>query len=80
MLICEVGGDPEGFRRGRLLSKIGLHANDTAELFFDEFRVPAVNLLGGAEGWASSSSCSNFRRSGWSSAWARSPPWNGRSS
>ncbi|WP_238432522.1 acyl-CoA dehydrogenase family protein [Micromonospora tarensis] len=50
LLVCEVGGDPEGFRRGRLLSKIGLHANDTAELFFDEFRVPAANLLGGAEG------------------------------
>ncbi|MGV9210989.1 acyl-CoA dehydrogenase family protein [Micromonospora sp. RB23] len=50
LLVCEVGGDPEGFRRGRLLSKIGLHANDTAELFFDEFRVPAGNLLGGVEG------------------------------
>ncbi|MEV4117930.1 acyl-CoA dehydrogenase family protein [Micromonospora sp. NPDC049645] len=50
LLVCEVGGDPEGFRRGRLLSKIGLHANDTAELFFDGFRVPAANLLGGAEG------------------------------
>ncbi|WP_435204182.1 acyl-CoA dehydrogenase family protein [Micromonospora sp. bgisy143] len=50
MLVCEVGGDPEGFRRGRLLSKIGLHANDTAELFFDEFRVPVANLLGGVEG------------------------------
>ncbi|WP_422738026.1 acyl-CoA dehydrogenase family protein [Micromonospora sp. WMMD729] len=50
LLVCEVGGDPEGFRRGRLLSKIGLHANDTAELFFDEFRVPAANLLGGVEG------------------------------
>ncbi|MGK5738037.1 acyl-CoA dehydrogenase family protein [Micromonospora sp. URMC 103] len=50
LLVCEVGGDPEGFRRGRLLSKIGLHANDTAELFFDGLRVPAANLLGGAEG------------------------------
>jgi acyl-CoA dehydrogenase len=35
-----------GFTRGRLLDKIGLHANDTAELFFDDFRVPAANLLG----------------------------------
>jgi len=43
------GGSP-GFRRGRLLSKIGLKGNDTAELFFDGFRVPAANLLGGAEG------------------------------
>ncbi|WP_436970589.1 acyl-CoA dehydrogenase family protein [Micromonospora avicenniae] len=50
LLVCEVGGDPEGFRRGRLLSKIGLKANDTAELFFDGLRVPAANLLGGAEG------------------------------
>jgi acyl-CoA dehydrogenase len=45
LLVCEVGGDPPGFRRGRLLDKIGLHANDTAELFFDELRVPAGNLL-----------------------------------
>ncbi|MEU5562600.1 acyl-CoA dehydrogenase family protein [Micromonospora musae] len=50
LLVCEVGGDPEGFRRGRLLTKIGLHANDTAELFFDGLRVPAANLLGDAEG------------------------------
>jgi acyl-CoA dehydrogenase len=52
LLICEVGGDGDrpGFRRGRLLSKIGLKGNDTAELFFDDFRVPAANLLGGAEG------------------------------
>jgi acyl-CoA dehydrogenase len=46
LLVCEVGGDPPGFRRGRLLDKIGLHANDTAELFFDDLRVPAANLLG----------------------------------
>jgi acyl-CoA dehydrogenase len=38
-----------GIRRGRLLAKIGLHSNDTAELFFDDLRVPAANLLG-AEG------------------------------
>jgi acyl-CoA dehydrogenase len=35
-----------GFRRGRLLDKIGMHANDTAELFFDDLPVPAANLLG----------------------------------
>jgi acyl-CoA dehydrogenase len=46
LLVCEVGGEPAGFRRGRLLDKIGLHANDTAELFFDGLRVPAANLLG----------------------------------
>jgi acyl-CoA dehydrogenase len=50
LLVCEVGGEPAGFRRGRLLSKIGLKGNDTAELFFDDLRVPAANLLGGAEG------------------------------
>jgi acyl-CoA dehydrogenase len=46
LLVCELTGDPPGFRRGRNLEKIGLHANDTAELFFDEFRVSADNLLG----------------------------------
>ncbi|HEX8631584.1 MAG TPA: acyl-CoA dehydrogenase family protein [Catenuloplanes sp.] len=50
LLVCEVGDDQAGFRRGRLLSKIGLHGNDTAELFFDGYRVPAANLLGDAEG------------------------------
>ncbi|MEV1286989.1 acyl-CoA dehydrogenase family protein [Micromonospora sp. NPDC049679] len=35
-----------GFTRGRRLEKIGLKANDTAELFFDDCRVPADNLLG----------------------------------
>ncbi|MEV6424630.1 acyl-CoA dehydrogenase family protein [Streptomyces sp. NPDC051662] len=35
-----------GFTRGRKLNKVGLHAQDTAELFFDEVRVPAANLLG----------------------------------
>src|SRR5215207_34432 len=36
-----------GFERGRNLDKIGLKAQDTAELFFDEVRVPAENLVGG---------------------------------
>ncbi|MFA9443833.1 acyl-CoA dehydrogenase family protein [Egicoccus sp. AB-alg6-2] len=35
-----------GFTRGRKLDKIGMHAQDTAELFFDDVRVPADNLLG----------------------------------
>jgi acyl-CoA dehydrogenase len=34
------------FARGRTLDKIGLHANDTAELFFDDVRVPVGNRLG----------------------------------
>jgi alkylation response protein AidB-like acyl-CoA dehydrogenase len=38
--------DMAGFTRGRNLDKIGLKAQDTAELFFDEVRVPAENLLG----------------------------------
>jgi acyl-CoA dehydrogenase len=36
----------EGFRRGRKLEKVGLHAQDTAELFFDDVRVPVENRLG----------------------------------
>ncbi len=35
-----------GFERGRNLDKIGMKAQDTAELFFDEVRVPADNLVG----------------------------------
>jgi alkylation response protein AidB-like acyl-CoA dehydrogenase len=35
-----------GFERGRNLHKIGQHAQDTAELFFDQVRVPKANLLG----------------------------------
>ena len=36
----------EGFSRGRHLDKLGQHAQDTAELFFDNVRVPVANLLG----------------------------------
>jgi long-chain-acyl-CoA dehydrogenase len=39
-----------GFRRGRHLDKVGMKAQDTSELFFDEVRVPAENLLGMKEG------------------------------
>jgi acyl-CoA dehydrogenase len=41
-----VEADRPGFRKGRKLEKMGQHAGDTAELFFDEVRVPAGNLLG----------------------------------
>ncbi|MDB5064238.1 MAG: Butyryl-CoA dehydrogenase [Chloroflexi bacterium] len=41
--------DAPGFERGRNLEKLGLHAQDTAELFFHEVEVPVDNLLG-AEG------------------------------
>lgn len=40
----------DGFRRGRLLDKIGMESQDTAELFFDDVLVPCENLLGGQEG------------------------------
>src|SRR5260370_17007663 len=40
----------EGFRVGRILDKMGMKSQDTAELFFENVRVPAANLLGGAEG------------------------------
>jgi acyl-CoA dehydrogenase len=39
-----------GFERGCNLDKIGMHAQDTSELFFQDVRVPAANLLGEAGG------------------------------
>ena len=47
LLLVEAGR--EGFEKGRKLEKIGLHAADTAELFFADVRVPASNLVS-AEG------------------------------
>jgi acyl-CoA dehydrogenase len=44
-LICVEEGTP-GFAKGRNLEKIGLHAQDTSELFFTEVRVPIGNRLG----------------------------------
>jgi long-chain-acyl-CoA dehydrogenase len=44
LLVLEA--DQPGFSRGRNLEKIGLHAQDTSELFFSDLRVPAANLLG----------------------------------
>ncbi|AQH04589.1 acyl-CoA dehydrogenase (plasmid) [Burkholderia sp. KK1] len=41
-----VEADRPGFRRGRKLEKVGMHAQDTAELFFDDVRVPVSNRLG----------------------------------
>jgi acyl-CoA dehydrogenase len=39
-----------GFRRGKCLDKIGMHAQDTSEMFFDDVEVPEDCLLGGVEG------------------------------
>ena len=39
-----------GFRRGKLLDKVGQHTVDTAELFFDDMRVPTHQLLGAEQG------------------------------
>lgn len=49
ILIVETENCP-GFRVGRVLDKIGLKAQDTSELFFDDVRVGAEQLLGGKEG------------------------------
>ena len=49
ILIVETKG-AKGFRVGRVLDKIGLKAQDTSELFFDDVAVPASQLLGGTAG------------------------------
>lgn len=50
ILGLELDTKPEGFRVGRVLDKMGQKAADTCELFFDDLKVPAENLLGGVEG------------------------------
>lgn len=47
LLVVEDGVD--GFEKGRNLDKMGMHAQDTAEMFFSDVRVPVANRLG-AEG------------------------------
>ncbi|WP_142810241.1 acyl-CoA dehydrogenase family protein [Tepidiphilus olei] len=49
-LIVAETRDLPGFKRGRLLKKLGQKGQDTAELFFEDMRVPVANLLGGEEG------------------------------
>jgi len=49
-LIVVEAQDAPGYRAGRPLEKVGMHAQDTCELFFDGLRVPVSNLLGAAEG------------------------------
>jgi len=41
-----VEGERAGYTKGRNLEKIGLHSADTSELFFDDVRLPAENLIG----------------------------------
>eukprot|EP01137_Pigoraptor_chileana_P034225 Opistho-2@26444 len=41
-----VEADREGFAKGRKLNKLGLKAQDTSELFFDNVRVPVTNVIG----------------------------------
>jgi len=50
LLVAEVSDDTPGFRRGRILDKIGQKGQDTTELFLDGLRVPRANLLGQQEG------------------------------
>jgi acyl-CoA dehydrogenase len=49
-LIVVEADETEGFARGRKLDKVGLDAQDTSELFFNEARVPTSNLIGMEEG------------------------------
>ena len=47
LFLCEKG---DGFSVGKKLKKLGYRAIDSAELIFDNFSVPADNLIGGSEG------------------------------
>lgn len=49
LLMVETNELP-GYRVGHALEKVGMHGQDTCELFFDDARVPAANLLGSTEG------------------------------
>ncbi len=49
LVVVETDG-ADGFQRGRNLDKIGLHAADTSELFFDNVEIPPENILGQQEG------------------------------
>ncbi|WP_170751564.1 acyl-CoA dehydrogenase family protein [Ruegeria lacuscaerulensis] len=49
LVAVETGG-ADGFRKGRNLKKLGMKGNDTAELFFEDVKVPMTNLIGPEEG------------------------------
>lgn len=46
MSLIVVEADTPGFERGRNLDKLGMHSQDTAELFFNDMRVPVENRIG----------------------------------
>jgi acyl-CoA dehydrogenase len=50
IIVVEAAKVHGGLRRGQPLHKIGLHSQDTCELFFDDLEVPRENLLGTQEG------------------------------
>jgi acyl-CoA dehydrogenase len=49
LVVVETQNAP-GYRVGRVLEKVGQHGQDTCELFFEDVRVPAANLMGVATG------------------------------
>jgi long-chain-acyl-CoA dehydrogenase len=49
-IVCVETEEVDGFTRGRNLEKVGQHAADTSELFFNDVKVPASALLGGEAG------------------------------
>ncbi|MDR9484987.1 MAG: acyl-CoA dehydrogenase family protein [Sediminimonas sp.] len=49
-LVVVEADQADGFTRGRNLEKVGMHAADTSELFFDNVEIPPENILGAAEG------------------------------
>jgi acyl-CoA dehydrogenase len=49
LIVVETDG-ADGFERGRNLHKIGMEGNDTSELFFNDVKAPADNIIGGVEG------------------------------
>ena len=46
MVVAEWIGDTPLYSKGKHLNKVGLHAQDTAELIFDAWKIPKENLLG----------------------------------
>ncbi|MFJ2756345.1 acyl-CoA dehydrogenase family protein [Nocardioides sp. NPDC087217] len=50
LIVAEVDDETPGFTRGRVLDKMGQKDQDTAELAFEDLRVPRANLLGPEEG------------------------------